>query len=74
MIIVALGATAVRAVTGLRGFRVTTKPPGTELPSPWGPVIPTLHPAFIRRRGLNGPEYRTLVDDLRLARQRAAAV
>ena len=73
-VIVALGATAIRAVTGLRGFHVTKKTPDADLPSAWGPVVPTLHPAFVRRRGLGGPEYRTLVDDLRRALDRASAL
>lgn len=72
-VIVALGATAVRAVTGIREFRVTRKAPDAELPSAWGPVVPTWHPAFVRRRGLGGPAFRTLVDDLRRAGRRAAA-
>jgi len=67
-VIVALGATAIRAVSGRRDFRVTRKAPREVLPSPWGPVIPTLHPAYVRRRGLGGLEYQTLVDDLRQAR------
>lgn len=72
-VIVVLGGTAVRAVTGVRGFRVTKTAPNTELPSNWGPVVPTLHPAFVRRRGLGGPEYRTLIDDLRRARRISTA-
>jgi uracil-DNA glycosylase family 4 len=70
-IVVALGATAIRAVTGLRGFLVTKKKPGTELPSDWGTVVPTLHPAYVLRRGLNSPEKRLLVEDLRQARRLA---
>lgn len=71
-VIVVLGGTAVRAVTGVRGFRVTLKAAHTQLSSDWGPVIPTLHPAFVRRRGLRGPEYQTLIDDLRQAQAIAA--
>lgn len=66
-VIVTLGATAVRAVTGLRSFRVTKKAPDTELASVWGPVVPTLHPAFVLRRGQGGPEFRSLVNDVRRA-------
>jgi uracil-DNA glycosylase family 4 len=68
-VIVALGATAIRAVTGVRGFPVTKKGPGTELPSEWGRVVPTLHPAYVLRRGLNGPEYQMLVADPKHARR-----
>ena len=71
-VIVALGATAVQAVTGQRGFLVTKKKPGTDLPSDHGTVVPTLHPAFVRRRGLEGPEYQMLVADLRHARRLAS--
>ena len=70
-VIVALGATAIRAVTGLRDFLVTKKKPGTELPSDWGIVVPTLHPAYVLRRGLDGPEYEMLVADLKHARRLA---
>ena len=71
-VIVALGATAVRALTGRRAFPVTKVEPGTELPSIWGPVIPTLHPAYVLRRGLDGRERQRLVGDLRHARQLAS--
>ncbi len=71
-VIVALGATAVRALTGRRAYPVTKGEPGTELPSIWGPVVPTLHPAYVLRRGLDGPEMRRLVEDLRRARQLAS--
>lgn len=70
-VIVALGVTAVQAVTGQRGFPVTKKQPGTELPSIWGRVVPTLHPAYVLRRGLDGLEYQTLVDDLKRVRRLA---
>jgi DNA polymerase len=73
-VIVTLGATAVRAVTGLRGFRVTKKAPDAELPSIWGRVVPTLHPAFVLRRGRGGPELQTLVHDLRRARRLASTI
>jgi DNA polymerase len=70
-VIVALGATAIRAVTGLRGFSTTKAEPGTEFPSEWGSVVPTFHPAYVLRRGLNGPEMRRLVADLEHARRLA---
>jgi uracil-DNA glycosylase len=73
-VIVALGATAVRALTGRAGFPVTKKEPGTELPSRLGaPIVPTLHPAYILRRGRAGSAMRMLVDDLRYARRVAHA-
>ena len=71
-VIVALGGTAVRALTGRRAYPVTKTKPGTELPSIWGPVIPTLHPAYVLRRGLGGPEMQRLVEGLRRARQLAS--
>ena len=70
-VIVALGVTAIHALTGLRGFPVTKKEPGTHLASDWGLVVPTLHPAYVLRRGLAGPEYQMLVADLKHARRRA---
>jgi uracil-DNA glycosylase family 4 len=69
-VIVALGRTAVRAVTERRGFRMMDVR-GTELQSEWGTVLPTLHPAFVRRRGLDGLEYRMLVEDFKHARRLA---
>jgi DNA polymerase len=66
-VIVALGGTAVRAVTGLRGFRVM-KGRGQVLPSQWGPVVPTLHPARVLRRPDEAP---MLVADLARARDLA---
>jgi uracil-DNA glycosylase family 4 len=66
-VIVALGATAVEALTGQRGFPVTKKPVA-DLRSDWAPIVPTVHPAFVRRRGLEGPEYQMLAADLRHAR------
>jgi DNA polymerase len=65
-VVVALGLTAVRAVTGGRGFRMMDSH-GAELATVWGPVVPTLHPAFVLRRGLDGPEYQMLVADLKHA-------
>ena len=70
-VIVALGVTAVGAITGKRGFPVTKKEPGTQLPSIWGLVVPTLHPAYVLRRGRDGPEYQRLVEDLKQARRLA---
>jgi DNA polymerase len=64
-VIVALGGTAVRALTGQRGFRVL-KDRGRMLASPWGPVVPTLHPARVLRRPAEAP---LLVDDLMHARR-----
>jgi DNA polymerase len=72
-VIVALGVTAVQAVTGQRGFRVTKKEQGAELQSDWGTVVPTLHPADILRRGLDGSEYQMLITDLALARRIASS-
>jgi hypothetical protein len=62
---------AIRAVTGLRGFPISKAEPRTELPSDWGKVVPTFHPAYVLRRGLNGPEMRRLVADLEHARSLA---
>jgi uracil-DNA glycosylase family 4 len=67
-VIVALGMTAIKAVLGLRGYRVMEEPPGTELPSEWGPVVPTLHPAYVLRHRVGGPESERLVADLKYAR------
>ena len=44
---------------------------GTELPSIWGLVVPTLHPAYVLRRGLDGLESEMLVADLKHARRLA---
>ena len=71
LVIVALGSTAIRAVTGQQGYLVTRKQAGAELPSEWGTVVPTLHPAYVLRRGRRGAEWRTLVEDLRHARRLA---
>jgi uracil-DNA glycosylase len=62
--VVALGRTALQAITGLRGYRVMKEAPDTELPSEWGTVVATLHPAYVLRRGADGPERRRLVADL----------
>lgn len=69
-VLVALGATAIEALTGRRSFPVTA-PFSATLPSPWGPVVPTLHPAYVLRRGLAGRERERLVEDLRRARRLA---
>lgn len=71
VVIVALGATAVQAVTGQPGFSMMKRRPDTVLQSIWGPVVPTVHPAFVLRRGLEGPEYQMLVADLQHARRLA---
>jgi uracil-DNA glycosylase family 4 len=63
--IVALGRTAVRAVTGRREFPML-EGHGEVLPSMWAPVIPTLHPAFVLRRPAMFP---MLVEDLKHARR-----
>lgn len=67
-VIVTLGATALRAVTGQRGFRIRDVR-GRPIPSDWGTVVPTFHPAYVLRRGLEGPEYQMLVADLKHARR-----
>jgi len=64
-VVVALGLTAVRAVTGGRGFRMMDSH-GVELATVWGPVLPTLHPARVLRRPA---EYPLLVADLKHARR-----
>jgi uracil-DNA glycosylase family 4 len=64
-VVVALGLTAVRAVTGGRGFRMLDSH-GVTLASVWGPVMPTLHPARVLRRPA---EYPLLVEDLKHARR-----
>jgi uracil-DNA glycosylase len=64
-VVVALGLTAVRAVTGGRGFRMMDFH-GVTLASVWGPVMPTLHPARVLRRPA---EYPLLVEDLKHARR-----
>jgi uracil-DNA glycosylase family 4 len=64
-VIVALGRTAVRAVAGRRDFPML-KQHGEPLPTIWGPVVPTLHPARVLRRPA---EYPLLVGDLKHARR-----
>lgn len=68
-VIVALGKTAIQAVTGQHEFSITTKEPGSVLPSEWGTVVPTLHPAFVLRFPTKW--YPVLVEDLRQARRLA---
>jgi uracil-DNA glycosylase family 4 len=64
-VVVALGLTAVRAVTGGRGFRMLESH-GATLATVWGPVLPTLHPARVLRRPAERP---MLVEDLKHARR-----
>lgn len=64
-VIVALGATALHAMTGERTLRVS-EVRGQVITSPWGPVVPTLHPAAVRQRPALRPEF---VADLTLARR-----
>jgi uracil-DNA glycosylase len=64
-VIVALGRTAVRAVTGRSEFPML-KEHGELLPSIWAPVVPTFHPARVLRRPA---EYPMLVVDLKHARR-----
>jgi uracil-DNA glycosylase len=64
-VVVALGLTAVRAVSGRREFSML-KEHGELLSSPWAPVVPTLHPARVLRRPA---EYPVLVEDLKHARR-----
>jgi uracil-DNA glycosylase len=66
-VVVALGLTAVRAVTGGRGFRMLDSH-GAPLATVWGPVLPTLHPARVLRRPAERP---LLVEDLKHARRTA---
>jgi len=68
-VVVTLGATAFRAVTGQRGFRMSDVR-GRSVESNWGPVVPTLHPARVRRVRR---ERRYLVEDLALARRIASS-
>jgi uracil-DNA glycosylase len=67
-VIVALGGTAVRALTGQHGFRVL-RDHGHRLESAWGPIVPTLHPARVLRRPHERP---WLIEDLKTARRLAA--
>jgi DNA polymerase len=49
LVIVTLGATATRSVLNDFGYRVVAGR-GRPQVSPWGEVMPTVHPAFVRRR------------------------
>ncbi len=49
LVIVTLGATATRSVLNDFGYRVVAGR-GRPRTSPWGDVMPTVHPAFVRRR------------------------
>lgn len=49
LVIVTLGATATRSVLNDFGYRVVAGR-GRPRASPWGDVMPTVHPAFVRRR------------------------
>ena len=67
-VIVTLGATAFRATTGQRAFRVRDVR-GRVVHSPWGRVLPTLHPARILRVRSERP---LLISDLEQARELAS--
>lgn len=60
--ILALGNVALKALTGLSGVMEAR---GYPLPSPYGPVIGTLHPAFLRRGAMS--YLSVLMHDLRFA-------
>lgn len=64
-VIIGLGVTAVRAITERRRFPMMMAH-GVELLSPWGPLVPTFHPAFILRLRAVRP---MLVEDLKHARR-----
>ena len=49
LVIVTLGAKATRSVLNDFGYRVVAGRGGPRA-SPWGDVMPTVHPAFVRRR------------------------
>jgi len=65
LVVVALGTTALRAVTGDSRLGVTEARRGPPFLSRWGLVVPTLHPARVLRRPSERP---LLVEDLRSAR------
>ena len=70
-VLVALGATAVQALTGKRGFPVRNEH-GSVLASNWGRVVVTLHPAIVLHRPAERPKLvAILVEDLRHARHLA---
>jgi uracil-DNA glycosylase family 4 len=62
--IVAVGVTAVQALTGQRRYPIASAEPGAALQSEFGTVVPALHPAFVLRRGMEGSQYRRLVQSL----------
>jgi uracil-DNA glycosylase len=64
-VIVALGATALRATTGQRAVRVLDARKLPPAQTPWGPVVATVHPARVLRRPA---EMKFLVEDLTAAR------
>jgi uracil-DNA glycosylase len=63
-VIVAVGVTAVQALTGQRRYPITSAEPAADLQGEFGRVVPALHPAFVLRRGIEGPQYRRLVESL----------
>ena len=70
-VIVALGATAVQALTGQHDFPVRNDH-GRVLASKWGPVVATLHPASVLHRPADRATLvRMLVEDLSDARHLA---
>jgi DNA polymerase len=64
-VIVALGGTAARALTGRRDIK-PMRDRGTVIDSMWGPILPTLHPARVLRVKSERP---LRVVDLMTARQ-----
>lgn len=62
-VIVTLGRTAYRAVTGCHDFKML-EVRGKRVESAWGPVLPTLHPARVLRMHA---ERDLLAHDLRAA-------
>ena len=62
-VIVTLGKTAFRAITGQRDFRMLDVR-GRPLPTRWGRLVPTLHPARVLRIQR---ERELMIDDLRHA-------
>lgn len=67
-VIVALGGTALRALTEQKGFLVMEARQWPPTKMPWGPVVATLHPARVLRRRDEMP---LMVEDLEAVRQRA---
>jgi DNA polymerase len=68
MAIVALGGTALHSLTDDSNLQITRER-GKSLGTEWGPVFPTLHPAYVRRVP---SEYQHLVQDLLQAGSRLA--